>query len=531
MGRRFQSGDSIIFPTPTILNGTDGGPRTLMVVGKCNTSAIQELVFTASSGANGWWFEIDTTGGLHLNYGTGTTLRNVGAVTTGSAQIWTGRKDNGGSVNPIGRVFSGASFATDSGDTTATSTLVDGTPIDTTWGIALGRWGKTGSDYSGDWEGYAVYVWNSLLSGATLAALTKTHAGILAGSPDYWISMQGSGTPTDSAGASPTVTGTTTVSDPSGFFASGGLTQALPVATRTAAALAPAGRKLRALPATTRTAAALAPAGLKRRAVTPAARLAAAVTATGRKLGALPVATRTAAALAPAGLKRRAITPATRTVALPTAAGLKEAVLPVAARSSVAVTFTQPEGGLVQELPAAVRSAVALGLSGLKRMELPPATRYSTAVTLGGGASEGSDYMIVGDIMDEVAARLRLATSLAGRTFAYPPASVKAPAAVVTYPGEYNYDATYGRGMDRMTLEVVVVVGRPNERQTRDRITRYVDGSGPESVKALVDGSDYASCDSVRVTRAGFDLTVIGGTEYLAAIFSIDVAGRGALVS
>ena len=138
--------------------------------------------------------------------------------------------------------------------------------------------------------------------------------------------------------------------------------------------------------------------------------------------------------------------------------------------------------------------------------------------------------MDLGKIMDEIAARLRLAPTLAHRTFAYPPGSIKAPAAIVSYPENIRFDETYGRGMDRMTGEIVVAVGRPTERQTRDRITRYVEGAGPESVKALVDGNDYTSCDDVRVTSAVFDVYTIGGVEYLCAVFSVDIAGKGALV-
>jgi hypothetical protein len=136
--------------------------------------------------------------------------------------------------------------------------------------------------------------------------------------------------------------------------------------------------------------------------------------------------------------------------------------------------------------------------------------------------------MNIGDVMDELAGRLRLAPSLTGRTYAYPPAAVTPPAAIVSYPSAYSFDATYGRGMDRVTGTVVVVVGRPTERSSRDQLTRYVDGTGAESVKALLDGDDYTSCDSVRVASADFDVYSIGGIDYLTAVFEIDIAGQGA---
>lgn len=526
MARRFQSGQAITFPVPAGMQ-VDGGPLTMLIVAKVNTSAYQPVVYSRSSSAHGWWMEYDTTGGLHANYGTGTTARNVGTVTTGAWRIDTAWKDNGGTFHPFGRSFTGSSFATDGGDVDSGLTLIDGPVVDNSWGIAFGRWGNTGTDYANDLELAFFAAWASVVGGSTLAALTKTKAGIIAGSPTYWASFEGA-TYVDSTGTTGTLTGSPTqTTDPTGFFSSG-FSASLPVATRTVISLAPTGRKTRALPAASRTAAALAPAGRKSRALPPAARLAAAVTALGQKTRALPVASRTVAVPAVSGTKSRALPAAVRTAATVVSAGFKARALPIAVRTSVAVALTN--GGITQSLPVAVRTAVAAAFTGFKYRELPPATRYSTAVAFGGGEEEGDRVMDLGAIMDELAAKLRLAPSLAGRTFAYPPASIKAPAAIVTYPEDYTFDATYGRGMDRMTGEVFVAVGRPHERQSRDLITKYVNGSGPESVKALLDGSNgaYTSCDSVRVKSVEFDVVQIGGVDYLAAVFSVDIAGKGA---
>jgi hypothetical protein len=529
MGRRFQSGHSIVFPVPSILNGQDGGPRTILVVGKANTSAYQPILYTRSSGAHGWWCEVDTTGGFHVNYGTGTTARNCGTATVSTASIWTFSKDNSGSVHPFGRIFTGASFATDSGDVDSGLTLVDGTAIDTSYGVQVGRWGNTGTDYAADLEIYFIAVWNSVVAGSALAALTKTKSGIIAGSPDYWISFEGS-TTVDSVSGSPTVTGTTAVSDPSGFFGSGGLTQALPVASETSTAQTFGRRKTRAVPVASETATAVVLGARKSRALAPAGETSSALAPVASKRRAVPVALEADSAGTLGGRKTRGMPVATETSSASTILPSKRRALPPAVETSTAQTFGTPEGGLVQALPTAVETSTARTIVGSKRAELPPAYEYSTAVTLAGGAPEGSGVMNLGAIMDEMAARLRGAPSLAGRTFAYPPGSIKAPAAIVTYPTDYKYDLTYGRGMDRITGEVVIVVGRPTERQTRDRITRYADGAGPESVKALLDGDagDYVNCDSVTVSDALFDGVQIGGIDYLAVVFSVDIAGRGA---
>lgn len=134
--------------------------------------------------------------------------------------------------------------------------------------------------------------------------------------------------------------------------------------------------------------------------------------------------------------------------------------------------------------------------------------------------------MNLGDVMDEVGAALDTIEGL--RVFPYPVGTATPPAALVVWPDEYLYDATYQRGMDRMTLQVVLLVGKPSLRPSRNALAKYLDGSGSASVKAAVDGGTYTACDSVTVTKALVDVYNLGGTDYLGAIFEIDVAGQGA---
>lgn len=134
--------------------------------------------------------------------------------------------------------------------------------------------------------------------------------------------------------------------------------------------------------------------------------------------------------------------------------------------------------------------------------------------------------MDLGDVMDEISTQLDTIADL--NCFAWPVGSVKPPAAIVGYPTEYNYDATYGRGMDRLNLPVVVLVGRPVDRSTRDAIALYVNGSGASSVKAVLESGTYTAFDTVRVTGVDFDIYEEGAVKYLAAIFDLDIAGQGA---
>lgn len=134
--------------------------------------------------------------------------------------------------------------------------------------------------------------------------------------------------------------------------------------------------------------------------------------------------------------------------------------------------------------------------------------------------------MDLGAVMDEVAERLDTIPGL--RTFGYPPPTLSAPAAIVSYPEEIDFDAGYSRGSDRWTLPVLVVVGRPTDRSTRDRVSGYCRGSGAGSVKHVLESHTWTTLDTIRVAKIVFDAVEIGGSDYLAAMFTLDISGPGA---
>jgi hypothetical protein len=127
-------------------------------------------------------------------------------------------------------------------------------------------------------------------------------------------------------------------------------------------------------------------------------------------------------------------------------------------------------------------------------------------------------------VMQEVADRLDTITGL--RVDGYPAGSVTPPAAVLSYP-EVTYDETMRRGMDRYVLPVWVLVGKVSDRAARATIAPYLDGGGPKSVKTVLEADPYDSLDSVRVQRADPDVVSVGGVEYLAYQFTLDIAGPG----
>jgi hypothetical protein len=128
--------------------------------------------------------------------------------------------------------------------------------------------------------------------------------------------------------------------------------------------------------------------------------------------------------------------------------------------------------------------------------------------------------------MDEVATQLATISGL--RVEKQPPSgTVSPPAAVVSFPEDITFDATYGRGSDRMTLPVVVVVGRVVDRSAKAEMGAYANGSGTRSIKQVVEAGTYTAFDTVRVTGVTFDVIDIAGIGYLGGTFSLDIVGSG----
>jgi len=96
----------------------------------------------------------------------------------------------------------------------------------------------------------------------------------------------------------------------------------------------------------------------------------------------------------------------------------------------------------------------------------------------------------------------------------------------VGYP-DMDYDAAMGRGADRGSFPVHVVVGRVSDRAARDALVPYMAGAGAASVVAAIDADPTlgGAADTARVVSAvGVNLD-IGGIGYVAATFTIDVVG------
>jgi hypothetical protein len=137
--------------------------------------------------------------------------------------------------------------------------------------------------------------------------------------------------------------------------------------------------------------------------------------------------------------------------------------------------------------------------------------------------------MNLDDVAEEIRSALKTITGL--RVPEWGVQTVVSPAALVGLPVRIDYDETYQRGSDRYPdLEVYVLVGKPEARAARTALAKYAAGAGSKSVKQAVESYAFTSCDkdSVRVASCEFEEVKYAGVPYLAAIFHLDIIGKGA---
>jgi hypothetical protein len=133
------------------------------------------------------------------------------------------------------------------------------------------------------------------------------------------------------------------------------------------------------------------------------------------------------------------------------------------------------------------------------------------------------------DVMDDIANQLKTIDGL--QVHPQPPDMATPTAGVVRYPDKIHFDETYGRGVDTMTLGVVIVAGRVVDRATRTELGAFCDGTGPRSIKAVLEGGvdtgAYTAFDGLVVTDVDFVPYAINGIDYVAALFMCDIEGKG----
>lgn len=107
------------------------------------------------------------------------------------------------------------------------------------------------------------------------------------------------------------------------------------------------------------------------------------------------------------------------------------------------------------------------------------------------------------------------------RAYAWPSGQIQPPCAIVGYPEQIDFDATFGRGSDRAVFPVWMVCGNVSDRTARDVLSGYI--TGATGIKDALDGNLGGAVQTARVTDCQVEKTTIGAVEYISARFDIEV--------
>ena len=127
----------------------------------------------------------------------------------------------------------------------------------------------------------------------------------------------------------------------------------------------------------------------------------------------------------------------------------------------------------------------------------------------------------ISSIRSGLATRLGTITGL--RTSATMPDNPNPPVAVVM-PSSVSYDDTFKRGMQTYVFNVLVIVGRVDERTAQNNLDGYVSSTGTSSVKLAIEG-DKTLGGVVFDTRVSemrnYGQLPVGEVTYLTAEFTV----------
>lgn len=117
----------------------------------------------------------------------------------------------------------------------------------------------------------------------------------------------------------------------------------------------------------------------------------------------------------------------------------------------------------------------------------------------------------------------RLGTISGLRTSAFMPDNPNPPIAVVM-PSSVSYDDTFKRGMQTYVFNVLVIVGRVDERTAQSNLDAYVSSTGTSSIKLAIEG-DKTLGGVVFDTRVSemrnYGQLPVGEVTYLTAEFTV----------
>ncbi|GIJ51321.1 hypothetical protein Val02_82070 [Virgisporangium aliadipatigenens] len=117
--------------------------------------------------------------------------------------------------------------------------------------------------------------------------------------------------------------------------------------------------------------------------------------------------------------------------------------------------------------------------------------------------------------------------------FGYVPNSIPEPA-FVAGEVEVDFNKAMNRGLDQVSVRCRVLVSRAEDEAGQALLDAYLSGSGPESIRAAIEGTPGVSqtlggvCDDLVVERIrGYRMYTVAGTEFYGAEFLVTVIGKG----
>jgi hypothetical protein len=110
------------------------------------------------------------------------------------------------------------------------------------------------------------------------------------------------------------------------------------------------------------------------------------------------------------------------------------------------------------------------------------------------------------------------------RVYDFPSSKVDPPAAVLSLP-ETPYDVTLGGRSDVWTFPVWVLVSKADDRSAYKEMIPYLDAEGERSIRAMIEADRTlgGACDTCAVVNARPQFASVGGVEFLAIEFTLEV--------
>jgi hypothetical protein len=126
------------------------------------------------------------------------------------------------------------------------------------------------------------------------------------------------------------------------------------------------------------------------------------------------------------------------------------------------------------------------------------------------------------DVMTALGVRLRTIPNF--RAYDFPSSRIEPPASVLSLP-ETGYDVTMGGGSYPWVFPLWVLVSKADDKSSYNEMVPYLEAEGERSIRAILfaDKTLGGACDTLDITNARPQMVTVGGTEFLAIEFTLEV--------